>query len=118
MPPMWYNTHDGREKPQKREVIDMARKLYWCSNKQVQGYWIIRYTYAGLQIKPDNMHRIPMRNARYIAKVQSTYGGDRVGLIPWDCRPCSLDSLTPANLSLPAQRRLAYLARGGDIDHA
>ena len=96
----------------------MARKLYWCSDNKVQGYWIIRYTYAGLQIKPDNMHRIPMRNARYIAKVQSTYGGDRVGLIPWDCRPCSLDSLTPANLSIPTQRRLAYLAKGGNIDNA
>ena len=95
----------------------MARKLYWCSNKQTQGYWIVRYTYAGQQIKPDNMHRIPMRNARYIAKTQSTYGGHRVGLLPYDTI-WSLDNLTPVELSLPTRRRLAYLARGGDIDHA
>ena len=95
----------------------MAHKLYWCSNKQVNGYWIIRYTYAGQQIKPDDMHRIPMRNARYIAKTQSAYGGDCVGLLPWPS-----DDLTNLALyipmSKPTQRRLAYLARGGDIDHA
>lgn len=95
----------------------MARKLYWCSNNQVSGYWIIRYTYAGQQITPDDMHRIPMRNARYIAKTQSTYGGHRVGLLPYDTI-WSIDNLTPITLSIPTQRRLAYLARGGDIDHA
>lgn len=95
----------------------MARKLYWCSDKQLYGYWVIRYTYAGQQIKPDGMHRIPMRNARYIAKTQSAYGGHRVGLLPYDTI-WTIDNLTPVRLSLPTQRRLAYLARGGDIDHA
>ena len=95
----------------------MARKLYWCSNNQVSGYWIIRYTYAGQQVTPDGMHRIPMRNARYIAKTQSTYGGHRVGLLPYDTI-WSIDNLDQIELSIPTQRRLAYLARGGDIDHA
>lgn len=94
----------------------MARKLYWCSNKQVHGYWIIRYTYAGQQVTPDGMHRIPMRNARYIAKTQSIYGGHRVGLLPYDTI-WSIDNLDQIELSIPTQRRLSYLARGGDIDH-
>lgn len=99
----------------------MARKLYWCSNNQTQGYWIVRYTYAGQQVTPDDMHRIPMRNARYIAKTQSTYGGHRVGLLPYDTIWSTdnlIENLLPVQLSIPTQRRLAYLARGGDIDHA
>lgn len=63
------------------------------------------------------MHRIPMRNARYIAKTQSVYGGHRVGLLPYDTI-WSIDNLDQIELSIPTQRRLSYLARGGDIDNA
>lgn len=104
----------------------MARKIYVCSTRKQSGYWLVRYIFAGdPRAKGKTLadgfgtefRKIPMRNARYIAKVQAKFGGFYAGLLPFDDYYGYGTSLSGAeNMSVPTVRRLANLAKGGNID--